>query len=155
MSNSVVVILGRTLEEAEFWRRVFEADLPDLENATTASTYQYGSLYGMRVHKLYVAPGASKGSNFTRALKVLENSVARTAGSVETTYLGGGMIYTLGNSDGSLTTEEAVALLDAIDGRDGEGAHVEADRVLVRLVDPRVREAYDRVVDRADFWAYT
>lgn len=47
---------------------------------------------------------------------------------------------------------EAIAKLDAIDGSDGEGAHATADEVLLALVSPEAREAYDRVVERADFW---
>ena len=48
----------------------------------------------------------------------------------------------------------AVAKLDAIDGgRDPEGAHGEADKILLRMVPPEVAAAYRRLVDRARWWA--
>ncbi|MEU9871142.1 hypothetical protein AB0C87_25260 [Actinomadura sp. NPDC048021] len=53
-----------------------------------------------------------------------------------------------------MTSDEAVAALDALDGRDGEAAHAEADRVLHYFVPEEVRLAYERVIIRADFWAY-
>lgn len=52
-----------------------------------------------------------------------------------------------------MTTEEAIAALDAIDGSDPEKAHGEADDVLKKAVDPRVREAYERIVARCSWWA--
>jgi hypothetical protein len=52
------------------------------------------------------------------------------------------------------SVEEAVKMLDAIDGRDGEGAHAEADWVLELSVHPDVLDAYNRVVARAQFWAF-
>lgn len=53
-----------------------------------------------------------------------------------------------------LTTQEAVAALDAIDPDDPEGAHSEADQVLLSLVDPEVRAALERLVSRSQWWAY-
>lgn len=61
-------------------------------------------------------------------------------------------------------SETAIAALDAVgpgtryDGtqriRDPEGMHVEADEIILGLVPPEVREAYERVVDRAGDWWY-
>ena len=50
------------------------------------------------------------------------------------------------------TRTEAIAALDAIVGDDPEEAHSDADRILLTAVPAEVREAYDRVVDRADAW---
>lgn len=57
---------------------------------------------------------------------------------------------------GWLSTEEIVRLLDNITYEigDPETMHSEADEILLMAVDPEVREAYDRVVARADWWAY-
>jgi len=50
--------------------------------------------------------------------------------------------------------DEALAALDAIDGdRDPEGAHAEADRVLLSAVPPKVADAYRRLVERNRWWA--
>jgi hypothetical protein len=48
----------------------------------------------------------------------------------------------------------AVQALDRISGSDCEEAHIEADRVLRCAVDPRVREAYERLVRRTGGWWY-
>ena len=50
-------------------------------------------------------------------------------------------------------TTEAVAALDAISGGDPDGDHGEADRILLSHVHPDVRAAYERLVDRAEWWA--
>lgn len=53
-----------------------------------------------------------------------------------------------------LTTREAVAELDLIAGDgDPEADHGFADKVLLATVDHEVREAYDRLVQRARWWA--
>lgn len=53
-----------------------------------------------------------------------------------------------------LTPAEAAALLDAIDADgDPEAAHGEADAVLLATVDWEVREAHDRLLGRARWWA--
>ena len=49
---------------------------------------------------------------------------------------------------------EIVKDLDNIDATDPEGAHGEADDILLQCVDPRIRAAYVRVVDRAGAWWY-
>lgn len=53
---------------------------------------------------------------------------------------------------------EAIKLLDelaaSVSGRDPEEAHVKADEVLLFLVDPEVRAAYERVVEACRWWAY-
>lgn len=46
----------------------------------------------------------------------------------------------------------AVALLDSLEGC-GEELHSQADDVLLILAPGEVRDAYERVVERADFWA--
>lgn len=48
---------------------------------------------------------------------------------------------------------EAVAALDAINGHDPEGAHGEADEVLLAVVPAEVREAYERLAARCGWWA--
>jgi hypothetical protein len=52
-----------------------------------------------------------------------------------------------------MTTEEAIKLLDEIEVGDPEGAHGEADDILLKCVDPMVKAAYERVVARAPWWA--
>lgn len=53
-----------------------------------------------------------------------------------------------------MTIDEAVAKLDADNGGDGEGAHYNADKVLLATVPPEVADAYRRLMERADFWAH-
>lgn len=54
-----------------------------------------------------------------------------------------------------MTTEEAVAALDAIaDTDDPREVRYEADRVLLAVVDPRVASAYSRLIDRTGDWWY-
>lgn len=50
--------------------------------------------------------------------------------------------------------EKFVARLDEIDGRDGEKAHIRADEVLLDYVHPAVKEAYERLAERAAYWAH-
>lgn len=47
----------------------------------------------------------------------------------------------------------AVAALDAIDASDPESAHGQADIILQALVHKDAREAYERVGNRARWWA--
>jgi len=55
-----------------------------------------------------------------------------------------------------ITTPLVVAALDAIDpSGDPEHAHAEADRVLLAALGPEVRAAYDRLVARAAWWAFS
>lgn len=55
-----------------------------------------------------------------------------------------------------METEEIVRMLDEItlDTGDPEQMHAEADGVLLLAVDPEVRDAYNRVVRLAGWWAY-
>ena len=53
----------------------------------------------------------------------------------------------------TMLREEAVAALDAIDGGDPDGAHGEADKILLAYVDPSVAGAYERLVERCAWWA--
>lgn len=52
-----------------------------------------------------------------------------------------------------ITQEQAIAALNAIGPGDPEGAHNEADRILLALVGPDVATAYQACVDRQDWWA--
>jgi hypothetical protein len=63
-----------------------------------------------------------------------------------------------------MTTEEAVAALDAInvlpegertwqDG-DPETFHIDADQILLDTVDPQVKAAYLALIDRCGWWAH-
>jgi hypothetical protein len=47
----------------------------------------------------------------------------------------------------------AVASLDAIGGGDPETAHAEADEILLDVAPPDVADAYQRLRDRAEWWA--
>lgn len=51
-----------------------------------------------------------------------------------------------------MTPEEAVAKLDALDGRDPENDHGLADIILLQLVPAEVRDAVLRAEDRAGGW---
>ena len=52
-----------------------------------------------------------------------------------------------------MTESEAVAALDAIDPTgDPERAHGEADGILLAVVGPEVRAAYERLTERAPWW---
>lgn len=53
-----------------------------------------------------------------------------------------------------MSKAEAVAALEAIDpSGDPEGAHGEADRILLAIVGAEVAAAYAAVVERAPWWA--
>ena len=56
-------------------------------------------------------------------------------------------------ADLGMTEDEAIAVLDGLTGQDPEHDHGTADGVLMEMVSPAVREAYDRLVERADWWA--
>jgi hypothetical protein len=49
-------------------------------------------------------------------------------------------------------SRDAIEALDALEGFDGEALHARADDILLDAVPVEVREAYDRVVERAGFW---
>lgn len=53
-----------------------------------------------------------------------------------------------------MTPEEAIQKLDAIPGDCPEEGHYRADEILLALVPPDVRDAYNRVADRAGAWWY-
>ncbi len=55
-----------------------------------------------------------------------------------------------------LSVEEAVRLLDSIDteNKGPEANHIDADNILMAASDPRVRDAYKRVIERAHDWWY-
>lgn len=52
-----------------------------------------------------------------------------------------------------MDAQAAVMALDAIDADDPEGAHGCADEILLALVEPEVRDAYRRLVERSAWWA--
>ena len=47
----------------------------------------------------------------------------------------------------------AVFLLDTINAEDPEKAHSDADALLLACVPKAVRDAYERLVARSDWWA--
>lgn len=49
--------------------------------------------------------------------------------------------------------KEVVAELDQLDVSDPEHAHMKVDELLLRLVPQEVRDAYERVIARAPWWA--
>lgn len=57
-----------------------------------------------------------------------------------------------------LTKKQATEALDAIQpgtkNVDPEIAHWEADKILLAVVTPEIREAYERVIERAGAWWY-
>ena len=53
-----------------------------------------------------------------------------------------------------MSPEEAITALDALAGDDPEGAHYRADEIVRSLLPPEVDAAYERVIDRCDWWAY-
>jgi hypothetical protein len=53
-----------------------------------------------------------------------------------------------------MTRAEAVRRLDALDAKDPEVAHSDADGILLALVGADVRAAYQRLVERAKWWAH-
>ena len=55
----------------------------------------------------------------------------------------------MADAGGTVTDDEAVALLDLLNGGDPEAEHGEADRILLSLVSERVREAVQRAQDRS------
>lgn len=52
-----------------------------------------------------------------------------------------------------MTDEEAIRALDNITLDDPEVAHGQADDILLQTLDFRVKDAYERVVDRQRWWA--
>jgi hypothetical protein len=54
-----------------------------------------------------------------------------------------------------MTEAEIVAALDAVTGG-GEEAHYKADEILLlHAVSPAVRAAYERIVERTKWWAFS
>lgn len=52
-----------------------------------------------------------------------------------------------------MTAASAIYKLDTLPTDDPEGAHAEADEILLAAVDPSVKAAYERVVSRCSWWA--
>lgn len=50
---------------------------------------------------------------------------------------------------------DAAMALGKIDASDPEAAHAAADRILLGLVDPVVKAAYERLVERTSWWAFS
>ena len=57
------------------------------------------------------------------------------------------------DNDAKEAIGRAIHRLDSIDATDPERAHAEADDALFELVDPDVRMAYLRLMERANWWA--
>lgn len=55
--------------------------------------------------------------------------------------------------DFSLAENDAVDALDAIGGGEPDADHGTADDILLAAASPRVRAAYQRLQDRAEWWA--
>jgi len=53
-----------------------------------------------------------------------------------------------------MTEQEVIAALDALPADDCEQAHMDADALLLNLVNNDVIAAYIRVVDRCKWWAH-
>ena len=52
-----------------------------------------------------------------------------------------------------MTPEQAVNALDMLEGSDPEVDHADADEILLKVVHPDIRAAYERLVHRAAWWA--
>lgn len=65
-----------------------------------------------------------------------------------------GVEWRSGKPRAAQLSADAVAVLDKIDVSDPESAHADADRILLSLVDPTVREAYKRLSERSPWWAF-
>jgi len=51
--------------------------------------------------------------------------------------------------------EDVIKTLDEMEEKDPEVAHHQADGLLLQLVHPEVRAAYERLIDRCSWWAST
>jgi len=49
--------------------------------------------------------------------------------------------------------EDVIKALDEMDENDPDRAHSQADGLLLQLVHPEVRAAYERLVDRSHWWS--
>lgn len=56
--------------------------------------------------------------------------------------------------DYNKTVQRAIAALDAIEPGDEEMMHYQADRIIRETLPIEVRHAYERVMERANWWAY-
>lgn len=73
-SKGVVVILGANMPEAAFWKWERRDQFPDLADARVLSLESLARLEGLRVRKIYIAPGAERGKHYDHALAVLRRS---------------------------------------------------------------------------------
>lgn len=73
----MVVILGKTLAEARYWKSIYMAAYPDLAGAKEVSSFQTKGLMGLRLNKIFVAPGEYRDMN---ALEVLKFNYKKTTG---------------------------------------------------------------------------
>lgn len=53
-----------------------------------------------------------------------------------------------------MTEEEVIAALNSLTGHDPEVDHARADELLLKIVSPAVRDAYEAAEDRAGAWWY-
>lgn len=89
MGDEVIVILGATLAEARYWKAHYTAAYPELSEAQEHSAGGPASrILGMRIHKLYIAPGAREGKYFPEVFNSMRSDLLKTPGSVDPIYLG-------------------------------------------------------------------
>lgn len=55
---------------------------------------------------------------------------------------------------GTINVAVAVGVLNNLVATDPESAHAEADSILLKCVDPAIRDAYQRLMARCDWWAH-
>lgn len=52
----------------------------------------------------------------------------------------------------TLAQQKAIKLLNALDGRDPERMHSEADDIIISILPDEVSDAYNRLVERTGRW---
>jgi len=71
----MVVILGKTLAEARYWKSIYMAAYPELEGAKEVSSFQTKALAGLRVTKIFVAPGEYRELTALEILKYNQSKI--------------------------------------------------------------------------------
>jgi hypothetical protein len=90
----------------------------------------------------------------TAYIEALEQHGERAARELEHERQEAGKLRArVGELEAQPEVAEAVRRLDAIHGGEPEGAHSEADEILLACVPLEVREAHQRLVERAAWWA--
>lgn len=78
--SEVVVILGRTVEEAKYWKKARMEDYPELKDAKAVGTYSTRALDGIRLTKLFITPFAIRGYNYPTVMLVLDRGMRKMPG---------------------------------------------------------------------------